>query len=354
MNPHIQNLMSPYLSRSEIQELKLATLTFQTPICDPIGFQNHTGECWNDVIQEIFLFCDGLKEYSQSFLYFLKSETLEEIVSSRFVPHMEMGNSKKSQFIQAYIDYILLMKYRFITHYKYIQSEAQGIANTVRSHKRRMSAVCGIRSAKKMVTMFEAGSGIKAEHRNFVFTNLCQIFQIPFVVVPVRPDKPFDSTSVAFLFSSIVFESPECTSIGGHSVGALCCNGIWYWYDDNVGVQTIDLQTLELCFAESQFGFFYEADKVQFLRLKRKRVKEHPEDMSVTQFIDEGGLQVEISHKLVDGVWVPYTSKEIPDETRIFGIKAAEGVYCIRPKKTIAQIIQEKRSAVKTRKNRRR
>lgn len=354
MNPYIQNLVSPYLSRSETEELKLALLTFQTPICDPIGFQNHTGECWNDLIQEIFLFSDGLKEYSQSLLYFLKPETLEEIVGNRFVPHMEMGNSRKSQFVKAYIDYIRLMKYRFITHYKYIQSEAQGIANTVRSHKRRMSAVCGIGSAKKMVTMFEAGGGIKAEHRNFVFTNLCHIFQIPFVVVPVKPDNPFEPTSVAFLFSCIVFESPKYTSIGGHSMGTFCCNGSWFWYDDNVGVQPIQKETLNLCFAEKEFGFLYEADKVQFLKLKRKRSMTHPDGMGVTQFVEEGGLQVEITHRLMDGMWEPYTNKDVPDETRIFGIKISEGMYCVRPKKTIAQIIQEKRFATKTRKNKRR
>lgn len=354
MNKQIQNLISPYISVPEKQELNLAMLTFQKPICDPIGFQNHSGECWNDVIQEIFLFSDGIKEYSQPLLYSLKSEILEEIISSQFVPHMEINDSKKIEFIKAYIDYILLMKYRFINHYKYIISEKLGLANRLIHHKRRMSAVCGIGSAKKMVKMFEGGLGIKAEYRNLVFKNLCLIFQIPFITVPINSDRHFDSTSVAFIFSSIVFESPAFTSIGGHSVGAFCCNGSWFWYDDNTGVQPIHLESLEICFAEKEFGFMYEEDKVQFVKLVRKRTDEITEGISITQFVENGGLHVEITHKLMDGVWESYSNKDITDETRIFGIKTAEGMYEIRPKKSVAQILKEKKEKktnVKTRKH---
>ena len=34
-------------------------------ICDPLGYSQHTGQCWADSFQELFFFADGLKEFTQ-------------------------------------------------------------------------------------------------------------------------------------------------------------------------------------------------------------------------------------------------------------------------------------------------
>ena len=38
---------------------------FKGAICDSEGFYQHEGECWNDAIQMMLLFSDGLKEVVQ-------------------------------------------------------------------------------------------------------------------------------------------------------------------------------------------------------------------------------------------------------------------------------------------------
>ena len=52
------------------------------PICDSIGFFQHYGECWNDTLQMILLYTDGLKEITQPILYnkdIRKSRTRDKI-----------------------------------------------------------------------------------------------------------------------------------------------------------------------------------------------------------------------------------------------------------------------------------
>jgi len=52
----------------ELQSLKKqAQEVFQKrgPVCDSEGFYQHTGECWNDAIQQIFCNADGIKEQMQ-------------------------------------------------------------------------------------------------------------------------------------------------------------------------------------------------------------------------------------------------------------------------------------------------
>ena len=43
----------------------VASPTASDARCDSEGFYQHLGECWNDSIQMIFLFSDGLKEIVQ-------------------------------------------------------------------------------------------------------------------------------------------------------------------------------------------------------------------------------------------------------------------------------------------------
>lgn len=62
-----------YLEENASEEDELQTLKKQAqevfqkrgPVCDSEGFYQHTGECWNDAIQQIFCNADGIKEQMQ-------------------------------------------------------------------------------------------------------------------------------------------------------------------------------------------------------------------------------------------------------------------------------------------------
>jgi hypothetical protein len=63
-----QYLVEDAQEEPELQMLKQqAAEIFKVkgPICDSEGFYQHTGECWNDAIQQIFCNADGIKEYMQ-------------------------------------------------------------------------------------------------------------------------------------------------------------------------------------------------------------------------------------------------------------------------------------------------
>jgi hypothetical protein len=44
--------------------------------CDNQGFKNHAGECWNDTIQTLMCFSDGIREHVQKKLWNLSAEAI--------------------------------------------------------------------------------------------------------------------------------------------------------------------------------------------------------------------------------------------------------------------------------------
>ena len=42
---------------------------FTGTLCDPIGFSQHSGECWSDSILQSFIFADDFKDVVQPLLY---------------------------------------------------------------------------------------------------------------------------------------------------------------------------------------------------------------------------------------------------------------------------------------------
>lgn len=355
----LQSTLHPYIAEENRQQLNVASLTFQEPICDPIGFRNHEGECWNDAIQEIFLFSDGLKELTQPLLYSLNTMTIHDRVADVLAYHTNITNdSQKSKYIQSYIDYITLMKIRFVTHYKYIlaQSIVKENANLI-TRKRRMSLTCGVGAAAKMTTVFKGESntyraGLISEYSNLVFTNLCSILRIPYVVAPFTKGYTLDPSHTAFFVSAIAYQTSDLHSIGGHVMAIFRCNSVWYWYDDNTGVHPIPQKAIELCFAEPEFGYAFDGTSVQFLKVARKISEvELSQNENLTHAVERGGIMIDVTHRLVDDTWIPST--DIHGIHRIYGIKTVKGVFVVRPKRSVAQIMRSKKSRTMRRRQRR-
>ena len=346
----VRNIAGPYIAEEEARQLNLAAIQFQEPLCDLIGFQNHEGECCNDALQEIFLFSDGLKEHTQPLIYSLDTSTLYDRIEDSLSFHTNTLNAPgKTKYIQAYIDYITLMKIRFITHYNYILAQRIVRNNSNRTtRKRRMSRVCGIGAAAKMVSVFKGESntyraGIKSEHRNLVFTNLCSIFRIPYVAAPYQEGYRLDPAHTAFFISSIAYQTSDMRSIGGHAMAIIRCNGAWNWYDDNTGVHPISQKSLEMCLDEKQFGYTYDGSRVWFLKLGRRRNYDVVGN-SITQRVEQGGLVAEITHRLEDDTWVPFANDNVRYVDRIYGIHLLEGVFVVRPKRSIRQIMRNRKT----------
>lgn len=337
----VRNIAKSHMAPENRRQLNLGLLTYSDPICDPVGFWNHRGECWNDVLQEILLFADGIKEIAQPMLFSLDTHApaLRDHIKDTIL-HKEYIDDT---IVDAYIQYLVLMKTRFITHYKYIQALKANITNNVMvAQKRRLSTVCGIGAAAVMTRLFKESEdylpGMVSENRNAIFTNICTILRIPYVVAPLSSIAAADP--VAYFISSIVFK--DHLSIGGHVVGALRCNGAWYWHDDNKGVFPISIALLKTYFSEDEFGFYY-TDTVHFVKLKRKRNPAIARNgRSLVEVVENGGLMISL----------PQPLEEDPLENRIYTVVPSETVYAIRARRTIAQI-RAKTRAVRTRRKKR-
>ncbi len=104
-----------YYAANPNSKLKYFT-TFNAPIaydviCDPIGFRQHSGECWSDSIQQILLFCDTIKETSQPF--FLNNSEAE--FTSILEKYEHIKNSKETLLKAVHL--LMLIKKRFINKY---------------------------------------------------------------------------------------------------------------------------------------------------------------------------------------------------------------------------------------------
>ena len=95
-------------------------------ICDSEGFYQHTGQCWSDAIQMIFIFSDGLKEVVQQKLAttliddtFMDHVDNNDIVSDPELSALSISekNNLASSYKKSAIDYFTVVQHRFMRHY---------------------------------------------------------------------------------------------------------------------------------------------------------------------------------------------------------------------------------------------
>jgi hypothetical protein len=78
-------------------------------LCDSEGFYQHSGECWNDALQMIYLFTDGIKEFVQPWILNLPLTSVKDIR-----PFFPDKDNTKLNFIY---EYFTLTQKRFSRHY---------------------------------------------------------------------------------------------------------------------------------------------------------------------------------------------------------------------------------------------
>ena len=98
-----------------LEPTKSSKVLFDKPICDPIGFKQHEGECANDAFQQMLLFADDLKEITQPKMF-----------------DTELATKIDDSELKKYIKY---MQKRFVEHYGIITGQ------TAEKAKRRMSFI---------------------------------------------------------------------------------------------------------------------------------------------------------------------------------------------------------------------
>jgi len=251
----ITNLVTPFLSNNDKQHVNIALMkhTFTGPICDDEGFSQHKGECWNDTLQEIFFFSDGLKNITQQLFYNLdtSSDNLTKLVSIKLFPDSIDLTDTEQNTVYKLVKYIRLMKIRFVTHYNFLidtTTQNRQTLSKIYKSKRRYSTVCGIGSAKHIINLYKGdsnvySSGLSYILKNELFINLIRIFDIPFIVAELKPSDKLSNINGIFISANFMKLNDTNTYAfkGTHAFGFLKCDSQWKYYDDNEKSGLIDL-----------------------------------------------------------------------------------------------------------------
>ena len=220
-------------------------------ICDTIGYEQHSGECWSDTLQQIFLFADGFKAYTQEHMYTLPYQYWAAIINKN------VDFSLRAE-LSAYIKY---MRARFINHYNMMTSGVEPMAsarmcpNPVEARKllkyfdtsvdapvihqkavrlyRQQSQKTALESAQIYAV---PGKGLATPAVLNVCNAMFKVFDLPYDVA-LSPyhcyDPPMDYNIVAILLSVKVRGG---TSEQRHMCALLSCNSKTYLYEDNTGM----------------------------------------------------------------------------------------------------------------------
>ncbi len=213
------------------------------PICDSEGFYQHTGECWNDALQMIFLFSDGFKEFVQPFIL-----------------NMNIDESDLTGFTRQYLT---MTQKRFVRHYMAeLEKRASKNKNLLAISKKnvyRTRGKEGIAAAaagkQEEICAYKPGGEIKDV--NFVIS-LFQpifapgeieklIFAYSFQSKVYNAVAPTIGTGNAFItLPALIAGSMKPQGIyftfkfkeadpNGHALCFYTCGGVDYFYEDTYG-----------------------------------------------------------------------------------------------------------------------
>lgn len=103
--------------------------------CSDKGFRQHSGECWNDAIQMIFCFCDGIKEYVQYKIFnFTADQCIENAYNSPRVYYLPYSYKDDKKTKDHLVDYVSLLENR-LCNYTNSYTEKHNIKKVPRCKK---------------------------------------------------------------------------------------------------------------------------------------------------------------------------------------------------------------------------
>ena len=251
--------------------------------CDEKGFKQHKGECWNDTIQTLLCFTDGIKYAFQRKLFNLTTEEIVELAFLRgrneYLPNYYKNDPIKLEKLKTkLIEYIKLLQNRLCNYIdptlikdklfetcaylsdscpledpvKTVLEESPKIVTSVRpkllrqdTHKIGVSsAIIGLKMIKTDVKDKELllSHGAKFSESIIIYTLLSIIFldgktflnmnSYSLSIDKIIPENINDSICM--------YISQRTNNNVGHATGFFKCNNILYYYDDNLGIIPFD------------------------------------------------------------------------------------------------------------------
>jgi hypothetical protein len=194
-------------------------------MCDTEGYYQHQGECWNDTVQMLLMFTDGIKEVTQPLFL---STTGEDLVPAA------AANRKN---LVVYMDTI---RHRFARHY------LNEIDRRDRCDMRGSRRARGLNTFTGATAVGAAPLGGVARELSTEKTykyghNPVPILQMFMETFGFHPRIQIADAGVAQILDprrtlAMMLRYTITEPMSGHVNAFFTCGGVDYWYDDNRGV----------------------------------------------------------------------------------------------------------------------
>jgi len=243
--------------------------TFDQALPDSIGLKQHSGECASDSIQELFLFADGIREYTQPIMYNMTKEQTELRVrlaldSEDWVSFQEYFYYIQKRF-KAHYDVLNYVRKHNIDAQKYYDDyEHVCHLNPLFKRKEATSLVAGVLALKRYKKEDSySGTGLIFAQTENIVSNILKCLNIPFKSVSgVKLDGV--GVIVQMAGKKVMADGTVKAKSLGHVVNFMKVLDQWIYYDNNRGFIVVDISVLEALKSGNLCIVYY--DKAYFVK----------------------------------------------------------------------------------------
>jgi hypothetical protein len=203
-------------------------------ICDPVGFFQHTGQCWLNSMAMMFLNADGLKEFTQpkaidatltvSETEYDIYESIFAVLKKEFPKNMIWKKVSYRNFKYHMDDFFIHLQNRFRRHYAFATG---GVEDRVGGQN---SLMCEYRAKSALLEGWEGpDKGGSLTHIFLLFFVMKSVFQLP-----VKSTYFFENKlSLTHIFGKDDIARPTGILLLtiDHSTCFFTCNDISYYYN---------------------------------------------------------------------------------------------------------------------------
>jgi ankyrin repeat protein len=219
-------------------------------ICDSEGFYQHTGQCWSDAIQMIFLWSDGLKEVVQHRL-------ATSVIDDSFLSHIDDNNIVNSRNLRdinekdlakklktSATEYFKIVQHRFMRHY------------TTELERRKMYCSTNVPEARYFSRLLKISGLLHVQGKNAInseffskienrrtstggisedISYVLYLYSLTFFDKKIEFHMSDTLSSSTYTNNAVYMSIFKEGSTSGHALCFYTCGGQDFLYDDNYG-----------------------------------------------------------------------------------------------------------------------
>lgn len=250
---------------------------FDQPLPNIIGLKQHDSECASDAIQEVLLFADGIREYTQPILYGLTKEQVETRTSlmldyEDWHPLQQYFHYIQKRF-RAHYDVINYLRTQKIDAQKYYDKyDEVCLLNPLFKEKEATSIEASVLALKhyKGEHIYQ-GTGLTYKKVVNIIDGILKSLCVPYVR---ENGVNTDSTGIVVFCkkATINKDGDEQLNSLGHVVAFFKALGNWVYYDDNMGFIIVDEKVIDALKEGNLRMVFYK--QIYFVKVNKGSVYE--------------------------------------------------------------------------------